>query len=100
MASIEYGGGAGVAASTSANRNAFIGCPGYSTPLAGAAVEGLLQRGQPEVRMPREGSKRSGRREPESLPAWDESGALRVLVDTPRGSAVKYKRDTEKAVYR
>jgi len=50
--------------------------------------------------MPREGSKRSGRREPESLPAWDESGALRVLVDTPRGSAVKYKRDTEKAVYR
>jgi inorganic pyrophosphatase len=50
--------------------------------------------------MAREGSKRSGRRQPESLPAWDESGALRVLVDTPRGSAAKYKLDTEKAVYR
>ena len=33
---------------------------------------------------------RGKRPSPESLPAWDpESGLLRVLVDTPRGSAVK-----------
>jgi inorganic pyrophosphatase len=35
------------------------------------------------------------------LAPWDdESGNLRVLVDTPRGSAVKYKLDVEKGVYK
>ena len=44
---------------------------------------------------------RGKRPSPESLPAWDpESGLLRVLVDTPRGSAVKYKLDAEKGVYK
>ena len=36
---------------------------------------------------------------PESLPTWGESGILNVLVDTPRGSAVKFKLDLEKNVY-
>jgi len=44
---------------------------------------------------------KSHRRSAEGLSAWDdESGNLRVLVDTPRGSAVKYKLDVEKGVYR
>jgi inorganic pyrophosphatase len=44
---------------------------------------------------------RAQRKSPEGLPAWDdESGCLRVLVDTPRGSTVKYKLDTELGVYR
>ena len=36
---------------------------------------------------------------PESLRTWGESGILNVLVDTPRGSAVKFKLDLEKNVY-
>jgi inorganic pyrophosphatase len=44
---------------------------------------------------------RGKRGSPASLAAWDpESGLLRVLVDTPRGSAVKYKLDAEKGVYK
>jgi len=31
--------------------------------------------------MPREGSKRSGRREPESLPAWDESEVIESMLE-------------------
>jgi len=35
------------------------------------------------------------------MPAWDpKSGDLRVLVDTPRGSAAKYKLDLENGVYK
>ena len=38
---------------------------------------------------------------PASMPPWDpKSGDLRVLVDTPRGSAVKFKLDLENGVYR
>ena len=34
------------------------------------------------------------------LPAWDrESGLLNVLIDTPRGSAAKYKLDSRERVY-
>ena len=36
---------------------------------------------------------------PESLRTWGESGILNVLVDTPRGSAAKFKLDLEKNVY-
>ncbi len=35
----------------------------------------------------------------DSLPTWGESGTLNVLVDTPRGSAVKFKLDTENGIY-
>src|SRR6187397_1806408 len=54
----------------------------------------------PGRRMGGQAKKLRGKRpSPESLPAWDpESGLLRVLVDTPRGSAVKYKLDAEKGV--
>ena len=49
----------------------------------------------------RESKERAQRRSPEGLPAWDaDSGCLRVLVDTPRGSSVKYKLDLEKRVYK
>ena len=43
--------------------------------------------------------KDSGKKSPESLPTWGKGGTLNVLVDTPRGSAVKYKVDLEKNVY-
>ncbi len=35
----------------------------------------------------------------DSLPTWGKSGTLNVLVDTPRGSAVKFKLDRESGVY-
>ena len=41
----------------------------------------------------------SGKKSPESLPTWGKAGTLNVLVDTPRGSAVKFKLDPEKNVY-
>jgi inorganic pyrophosphatase len=44
---------------------------------------------------------RKQHRSPEEMPAWDdESGCLRVLVDTPHDSRVKYKFDPELGVYR
>jgi inorganic pyrophosphatase len=49
----------------------------------------------------RNAKEKARRRTPGSLPARDgESGELHVLVDTARGSAVKYKLDVEKAVYK
>jgi inorganic pyrophosphatase len=34
------------------------------------------------------------------LPAWDsDSGMLHVIVDTPKGSPIKFKHDAERAVY-
>ena len=36
---------------------------------------------------------------PNSLPTWGKGGTLNVLVDTPRGSAVKFKLDLETNVY-
>lgn len=50
---------------------------------------------------PRSGKARAQRRSPAEMAPWnDESGGLRVLVDTPRGSAVKYKLDADLGVYR
>src|SRR5258708_7739438 len=49
--------------------------------------------------------KETSRREPSSgsasrLPAWDsDSGMLHVLVDTPKGSRIKYKLDPKKDCY-
>jgi inorganic pyrophosphatase len=44
---------------------------------------------------------RTQHRSPEGMPAWnEESGCLRVLVDTPKGSHVKYKLDLQTGVYR
>ena len=40
-----------------------------------------------------------GKKGPESLPTWGKGGTLNVLVDTPRGSALKFKLDSEKSVY-
>lgn len=35
------------------------------------------------------------------LPAWDEeTGHLNVIVDTPKGSAIKFKYDTSKRIYK
>jgi inorganic pyrophosphatase len=36
---------------------------------------------------------------PSELPSWNASGLLQVLVDTPRGSAVKFKLDVEQRCY-
>ncbi|HEX4438822.1 MAG TPA: inorganic diphosphatase [Thermoanaerobaculia bacterium] len=44
---------------------------------------------------------KTAQRSAADLAAWDDdSGNLRVVVDTPRGSAVKYKLDVEKGVYK
>ena len=36
----------------------------------------------------------------ESLPTWAKDGMLHVLVDTPRGSGVKYKLDSQHGIYK
>lgn len=47
------------------------------------------------------GKAEAQRKSPEGMKAWDEeSGALRVLVDTPRDSSVKYKLDPQLGVYK
>lgn len=49
----------------------------------------------------RSGTGAGQRRSQASLGAWDiDSGGLNVLVDTPRGSVVKYKLDLERNVYK
>jgi inorganic pyrophosphatase len=41
------------------------------------------------------------RRNPYQISAWDpESGHLNVVVDTPRGSAIKFKYDSSKQIYK
>src|SRR6266704_3252520 len=55
-------------------------------------------------------ARRTGRRElrrtvearkPDDMPAWDpDSGHLNVVVDTPKGSAIKFKYDSSNRIYK
>lgn len=61
-----------------------------ATKSASARKKSAKRRSSPSVRP----------RSPLELPPWDSStGLLHVLVDTPKGSAVKFKYDLEKLCY-
>jgi inorganic pyrophosphatase len=58
----------------------------------------VVKKAGPKKKRSRRGSRHTN---PLSeLPAWDSSsGLLHVVVDTPRGSAIKFKYDLEKSCY-
>lgn len=58
-------------------------------------------KGDAGITEPQQGASTVQVTSPDQLPAWDEeTGSLNVIVDTPRNSAIKFKYDTSKRIYK